>query len=273
MRKIPFIKMHGAGNDFVFLDRRKTKISLSRSLVRLLMDRHFGIGGDQLLVMHPKSKDRYKLDIFNSDGSMAEMCGNGVRAVAAYLIQFQGEKKEFGIQTKGGLKWIGRTGSDIEVDMGAPVLEGAKIPTKSKGEIINKPFKLDGRTYFIHGVSMGNPHCVIFVKDVEKFPVHEVGPKIENHPFFPNRVNVEFVQILSPGHLKARVWERGAGETLACGTGACAILVAAARYGKTQRQAKIELPGGQLRVRWDKNTDHVFLSGPAEITYQGDFYF
>jgi diaminopimelate epimerase len=196
-------------------------------VVQKLMDRHFGIGGDQLLLLE-KAGPRPKLKIFNSDGSQAEMCGNGVRAVAYYLTKHKGMKKDFIIDTKAGPIGIGLKGGRILVDMGQPILEGKKIPVKASGEIVNRPLKVAGKTFKIHAVSMGNPHCVIYVDNVEKFPVREIGPMIETHPFFPKRVNVEFVQRISRSRVKARVWERGAGETLACGTGACAIGVAAA---------------------------------------------
>ncbi len=265
MKKIPFIKMHGAGNDFVFLNKEKTKVAVTPTLARRFLDRHFGVGGDQLLVLNG-----LKLDIYNSDGSMAEMCGNGVRAVATHLVQNKGLKKDFIIQTKAGPIGIGIKKSGVEVDMGRPILEGSKIPVRAKGPIVNRSLRVGSKTFNIHGVSMGNPHCVIYVKDVNNFPVKEIGPLIENHTFFPNRVNVEFVQVLSSSHVRARVWERGAGETLACGTGACAIGVASARYGKTGRNVKIDLPGGRLQVRWAEN-DHVFLTGPAEVSFQGEF--
>lgn len=272
MKKIQFIKMHGAGNDFVFLSPDLTKVNVTPTLARRLLDRHFGIGGDQLLVLTGKKKNgHFGLTIYNSDGSQAEMCGNGVRAVAYYLTTRKGLKKNFVIDTKAGPIGIGLARGGIDVDMGRPILEGRRIPVKATGAIVNRKLRVGSKTYDIHAVSMGNPHCVIFVKDVKRFPVETVGPMIEHHPFFPNRVNVEFVQVLSQGHVRARVWERGAGETLACGTGACAIGVASARYGKTGRNVKIDLPGGRLGVRWAAN-DHVFLTGPAEVSYVGEFY-
>lgn len=263
--------MHGAGNDFVFLSRQETKVPVTPKLAEKLLDRHFGIGGDQLLVLDGEKTKTPSLKIFNSDGSQAEMCGNGVRAVGYYLKTKRGVKKDFVLKTKAGPIGIGLSNGTIEVDMGAPILEGTRIPVKAAGQIINRPFRVGGKTFKINAISMGNPHAVIFVNDVKNFPVTTIGPLIENHPFFPRRVNVEFVQVLSSSHVRARVWERGAGETLACGTGACAISVASARVGKTGRAIKIDLPGGQLRVRWDKN-NHVFLSGPAEVTYEGEFY-
>ncbi|MCG3204999.1 MAG: Diaminopimelate epimerase [Elusimicrobia bacterium] len=272
MKKIPFVKMHGAGNDFVFLNRDNFKGTVSPGLARRLLDRHFGIGGDQLLVLTPKREGgRPLLEFYNADGSQAEMCGNGTRAAALYLRDHKGVRNNFEIQTKTRLVGIRIEKGTIEVDMGRPVLEGSLIPVKAKGPIINRPFTVAGKTFKIHSVSMGNPHCVIFVRDVERFSVQQIGPLIENHPFFPKRVNVEFVEVMSPTHLKARVWERGAGETLACGSGACAILVASARFGKTRRSVKIDLPGGRLGVRWEDN-QHVYLTGPTAITFKGDFF-
>lgn len=270
MKKIPFIKMDGAGNDFVFLDKKTYSGPLSPKLVRLLMDRHFGIGGDQLLFLNAANKKKPSLLIYNSDGSQAEMCGNGVRAVAFYLQKFRGWNRPYTLQTKAGPIGINFQGKRIEVDMGKPIFHGPKIPVKAPGMVMGYPLHVGGERFEIHCLSMGNPHCVIFVKDVKRFPVEKFGPMIENHPFFPKRVNVEFVQVLSRKQVKARVWERGAGETLACGTGACAIGVVAAHLNKTMRNIDINLPGGKLGVRWGEN-QHVFLTGPAEVTYTGQY--
>ena len=272
MKKISFVKMHGAGNDFVFLTRENFKSAVTPQLAQRLLDRHFGIGGDQLLLLTPGKKGvTPKLEFYNSDGSTAEMCGNGTRAAAAYLVQKKGLHKNFHIQTQTRLIGIGVSKSSIEVDMGEPIFEGRKIPVKAKGPIVNRVLNVSGKKFYIHSLSMGNPHCVIFVDDVEDYAVQKWGPLIENHPFFSRRVNVEFVEIKNRSHVKARVWERGAGETLACGTGACAIGVAAARFGKTTRQIKIDLPGGQLGVRWGED-NHVYLTGPTETTYTGHFF-
>lgn len=268
MKKIPFVKMHGAGNDFVFLTRENFKGAITSRLAQLLLDRHFGIGGDQLLVLTPGPVPR--LEFYNSDGSTAEMCGNGTRAVAAYLREKKGLHQNFKIQTKTRLIGITLSPRSLEVDMGEPVLEGRSIPVKAQGPVMDLPFKVAGKNFKIHCLSMGNPHCVIFVKNVDTFPVHEVGPLIERHPFFPRRVNVEFVEVKSRSLVKARVWERGAGETLACGTGACAIGVASARFGKTAGSLQVDLPGGRLGVRWGLD-NRVYLTGPTETTYSGQF--
>lgn len=270
-RRIPFIKMHGAGNDFVLLTRDKTDVVVTSKLAQLLLDRHFGIGGDQLLVLDPgNSVKKHQLKIYNADGSEAEMCGNGVRAVASYLRDFRGVQKNITIHTKAGPIGILYGRDSIEVNMGRPILEGSRIPVKAKGPIIDRPLRVKDKIYRVHCVSMGNPHCVVYVDNVDRFPVETIGPLIERHPFFPKRVNVEFVQVLSKDHVKARIWERGAGLTLACGTGVCAVLVASARIEKTNRRIKIDVPGGQLQARWDAD-DCVYLSGPAETTFQGIF--
>jgi diaminopimelate epimerase len=270
-KMLPFIKMEGAGNDFVFISRSESDVSITKQLAQLLLNRHYGIGGDQLLVINTTApKKEYDLAFFNSDGSMAEMCGNGVRSAAHYLKEYKGAGKSILIHTKAGPIQVEFKGSEIDVDMGQPILEGTKIPVKAKGPIVDHPFRIADQIFRIHAISMGNPHCVIFVQNLEAFPVHHYGPMIENHPFFPKRVNVEFVEILNNAHVKARVWERGAGETLACGSGACAIAVAGARFGLTSRKIKIDLPGGRLGVRWAAD-NHVFLTGPARVCYQGVF--
>jgi diaminopimelate epimerase len=271
MKKIPFIKMHGAGNDFVFLTRDNFKAPMTPKLAERLLDRHFGIGGDQLLLLSDAKKGQTpSLVFYNSDGSQAEMCGNGTRAVAAYLRDEKGFRHDFQIKTQTRSIGIGVKGKNLEVDMGEPVLDGRKIPVDADSDIRGLPFSVAGRSFEIYGVSMGNPHCVIFVDDVAAFPVGEIGPQIETHPFFPKRVNVEFVQVMSRSRVRARVWERGAGETLACGTGACAIAVASVRAGCTNRTIAVDLPGGKLGARWAEN-NHVYLTGPTETTFKGEF--
>jgi len=270
-KRIPFIKMHGAGNDFVFVTRETTETEVSKPLAQHLLDRRYGVGGDQLLELIPgTSTNPPHLKIWNPDGSIAEMCGNGVRAVAHYLQEFKGVNKDFTMMTDSGPKEIHFSDGKIEVDMGEPILEGKKIPTKYQGDVINHSLKVKGKTFKIHALSMGNPHCVIFVENVKSFPVEKFGPLIEHHSFFPKRVNVEFAQVAKKEHVSARVWERGTGETLACGTGACAIAVAGVRVGLTGHEITVDLPGGQLGVRW-ANNNHVYLTGPAEVTFSGNY--
>ncbi len=264
--------MHGAGNDFVFITRDNFKAPMTSKLAARLLDRHFGIGGDQLLLLSDGKKGKTPaLAFYNSDGSKAEMCGNGTRAVAAYLRAEKGFRAGFKIKTQTRLIGVQMKAGKINVDMGEPVFDGRKIPVDADGEINGLLFSVGAHSFRIYGVSMGNPHCVIFVDDVDAFPVREIGPQIETHPFFPKRVNVEFVQVLSRSRLKARVWERGAGETLACGTGACAIAVASSRAGHTDRTVGIDLPGGRLGARWAAD-NHVYLTGPTSTTFRGEFF-
>lgn len=271
MTAIPFIKMEGAGNDFVVLDRRDLKRPLSKRSVVRLLDRHFGVGGDQLLILKEGDRRRaHELKIYNPDGSEAEMCGNGVRAIAHYLRRFRGEKDKFTIRTKAGLKTVRMSGGRIDVDMGGPIFEGALVPVKARGPVIGRALRVSDKSFHIHAVSMGNPHCVIFMKGVRRFPVATYGPLIERHPFFPRRVNVEFVEVLTRSHVRARVWERGTGETLACGSGACAIGAVGARFGLLDRVVKVDLPGGRLGVRWAAD-NHIYLTGPATVVFQGKF--
>lgn len=268
-KKLTFMKMHGAGNDFVFLDDEKTKVS--PALAQKLLDRHFGVGGDQLLVLKKGTNGaRFAVDIWNADGSKAEMCGNGVRAVAYYLRDHKKVKDSFQLKTGAGLIGINQSKGKIEVDMGEPILDGENIPVQATGPIIDWPLKIGDQEFRIHAVSMGNPHAVIFTKDLDGVNLPVVGPQIERNAFFPRRVNVHFVQVESKKRVRVRHWERGSGITLACGTGACAVGVAAARAGLTDREIDVSVPGGKLGVRWAAN-NHVFLSGPAETTYKGEW--
>ncbi len=271
MVKLPFKKMQGLGNDFVVVDCLGENCPDLEAVVKKLCDRRFGIGCDQLLVIRPSEQADFKMEIFNADGGQAEMCGNGIRCVANYLVR-QGAttKNEITIETLAGIMRPRLIGNMVEVDMGEPILDGKKIPTTLEGKIINHPLLLDREELKITCVSMGNPHCVIFVNDLKNTGVSHLGPLIENLPLFPNRTNVEFVQVLSPTHLQMRVWERGAGETLACGTGACGALVAAVLTGKGQRNASLELKGGELQIRWSEKNNHVYMTGPGEEVFSGE---
>jgi len=266
---VNFYKLEGIGNDFILLDSRSSGfVPKSRQAVAWC-DRRFGIGGDGVLVLlKPSSKSAdFKMRILNSDGSEAEMCGNGIRCLARFVFDHKlSEKNSLGIETLAGLIKVERVGSQFKVTMTRPEFAPGKIPVKSREPVINRKFKVDGQEFKITCVSLGNPHCVIVVKDVSKIALAEIGPKIERHPMFPKRVNVEFVQVVSRSHIKMRVWERGAGETLACGTGACAALAACSRLGLTSKKARISLPGGDLVIEWD---DLCYLTGPARFVYQG----
>lgn len=270
MKKLQFTKMHGLGNDFVLIDNRQKKWENPGSLAQRLCRRRFGIGADQLLILEDSASADYRMKIYNPDGSQAEMCGNGVRCLARF-IRDKGisDVEQLRIETGAGIvktRWLKDL---VEVDMGEPILEGDKIPVKLKGRVISAPLALNDTRFDITCVSMGNPHCVIFADNLEGPAITEYGPQIEHYPLFPQRINVEFVQIISREQIKVRVWERGAGETLACGSGACASVVAAVLNDKTQRKVKVCLPGGELKVFWSADDNHVYMCGPAEEVFEG----
>jgi diaminopimelate epimerase len=261
--------MHGLGNDFIVLDLRSKVIPRIRSVVKNLSNRRFGIGFDQALVLKKSRKADFKMEIYNSDGSKVEMCGNGIRCIAAYIWKRRlSTNKKLEIETLAGIIVPEQCGKLVKVDMGLPVLEGRDIPVKATGQVIDKKLKAGDKSFSVTCVSMGNPHAVIFVKDVDTFPLGRYGRLLEKHAFFPNGVNVEFVEVVSPGKLKVRVWERGAGATLACGTGACAAQVAANLKGLTKRSVSVALPGGTLKISIGKDS-RVFMTGPATEVFTG----
>lgn len=271
-----FAKMHGLGNDFVVVDCvEENNLSKVKKHAKLICDRRFGVGCDQIIVIAPSKKADYRMVIYNADGSEVEMCGNGIRCFAKYLWDrkdaFIRRKRELAVETLAGIirpQII--KGGMVMVDMGEPVLDGATIPTTFEGEVVNKPLKVGKNSYNITTVSMGNPHCVIFTDDVDNVALESEGPALENYKTFPNRINVEFVQVVNKDTVKARVWERGSGVTLACGTGACAVAVAGALNGKTRRKVRVDLPGGSLHIEWSKDDNHVYMTGPAEEVFTGE---
>ena len=276
---VPFVKMHGAGNDFVVIDTVLNEalraVSWSR-LSKALLDRRLGIGADQLLILeqsHALTQAAIRMRIFNPDGSEVEMCGNGIRCAALYCKRFLGVREgRFGVETLSGVVFPSIEGDEVVVDMGLPILEAERIPTAAKGRVAGMPLEVAGREFLVHAVSMGNPHCIIEVGDDEGLRMAETfGPKIERHPFFPNRTNVEFVRVLAPDRAKVRVWERGAGLTLACGSGACAVAVALRLAGSLASESALELPGGTLFVRYQGPGEHVFLRGPAVFVFEGSY--
>lgn len=268
--KVDFTKMHGLGNDFIVIDCRKKDIPGIVRAVKKLSDRRFGVGFDQALVLKTSKKADFRMDIYNSDGGRVEMCGNGIRCLANYIwTRKLSKKNRLDIETLAGIIRPEREGSLVKVDMGEPVLEGALIPTARSGEIIDLPLAISDRTFEITCVSMGNPHCVIFVDDVDNFPVEKYGPLIEVNRFFPKKTNVEFVEVQGRKRLKMRVWERGAGETLACGTGACATAVAANLKGLADKKVNIHLKGGILKIELSKD-GRVYMTGPAEEVFTGE---
>jgi len=274
-RELGFTKMHGAGNDFVVLDGIGEELPPLEPLARRLLDRRFGIGGDQLLVARPSAAADFRMEIYNPDGSRAEMCANGIRAFYLWLRDHgHTQRDEVGVETLAGVVRPRHAGPGlVAVDMGLPILAPEKIPTRlgagSDGPVLDVPLEVDGETFTVSSVSMGNPHCVLEVDDVDRAPVERVGPRIERHPAFPNRVNVEFVQVVARDRVRQRTWERGTGETLACGSGACAVAVASILRGRTDRELAVELRGGTLRLAWPADDAHVIMTGPAVEVFQG----
>jgi len=267
--KISFTKMHGLGNDFIVLDCRVKNIPNLQRVVKRLSHRRFGVGFDQALVLKKSARADFRMDIYNSDGSRVEMCGNGIRCLANYIWNRGiSRKKTLEIETLAGIIRPERAGELVRVDMGEPVLEGSLIPTRAEGIVRDRPLKALDRVFKINCVSMGNPHCVVFVEDVDSFPVEKYGPLMELDSFFPKRTNVEFAEVVSRNKIKMRVWERGAGETLACGTGACAAAVAANILGYAGRKVKVVVKGGTLNIERAKD-GRVYMTGPAEEVFEG----
>ena len=275
-----FTKMHGLGNDFILIDCRNNEFSGldGRGLInqarlselsRRLCHRRFGIGADQVLLLYPSASADFRMVIFNSDGSEVEMCGNGIRCFAKYIWdRGLSEKEVLEVETAAGIIRPEKSGQMVKVDMGEPVFEGRLIPVNLDGMVKDFPLKIDDREFRITAVSMGNPHAVIFVDDVDGFEVTKYGPLIENHELFPRRINVEFIQVLNAGTVRMRVWERGAGETMACGTGASAASVASHLKGFTGKQVNVILAGGELVIEW-KEDNHVYMTGPAVEVFEG----
>lgn len=275
--KINFTKMHGAGNDYIYINAFDHEIIENPTKVaKIVSDRHFGIGGDGLVLIEPSYVADARMRMFNADGSESEMCGNAIRCVAKYLYDNNIKRKEnLVIETGRGnlnLEVFEENGvaSKIRVSMGTPILKAEDIPVKSsKTPVLNEEIEIDGEIYKFNAVSMGNPHAVIYVDSVDNFPVEKVGSKIENNTLFPKRVNVEFVEIISENEVKQRTWERGSGETLACGTGASAVCVSGISTGKTTSPLKVNLLGGVLTIEWDGKSE-VFMSGGAEFVFNGE---
>ena len=261
--------MHGLGNDFIILDNRKGRIKKLKKLAVKLCERRFGIGADQLLVLRNSRKADFKMQIINADGSEVEMCGNGIRCLAKYIWDNNIKSQKLTIETLAGIICPEKSGSQIKVDMGEPLIEGRDIPVRIDGIVINHPLIVKGATFRITCISMGNPHTVILTGNTDRAPVETVGPVIERHRLFPHRTNVEFIQILNRKNIKMRVWERGAGETLACGTGASAAAVASSLLGLTDRKVSIHLKGGKLLINWSKKDNRVYMTGPAVKVFEG----
>jgi len=274
-----FTKLHGLGNDYIYLNAFTEQIEEYdlAELARILSDRHFGVGGDGIILIMPSESADFRMRILNSDGSEAEMCGNGIRGLAKYVYE-QGmtDTTTITVETGAGVLRVALTVQDdlvaaATVDMGIPRLDRSEIPMlgePANEPVIDQPLEVNGDRFNITCVSMGNPHCVIFVDDVDHFTVTDIGPLIENHQLFPERINVEFVTVLDREHIRMRVWERGAGETLACGTGAAASVVAGMLTDRTDRQVQVELLGGPLRIEWLED-EHIFMTGPVTEVFTG----
>ncbi len=275
---IEFTKYHGLGNDFILIDNRSTSTPvLTPEEAVKWCDRHFGIGADGVIfALSGENGTDYTMRIFNSDGSEPEMCGNGIRCLAAFLAELEGESRkcyQYRIQTLAGVITPQlMPDGQVKVDMGIPRLLAVEIPTTLCAEnekVINHPLEVAGKIWDVTCVSMGNPHCITFVEDVAAIPLESIGPQFEHHSVFPQRTNTEFLQVVRPDYLKMRVWERGAGITLACGTGACASLVAGVLTERCERTATVELPGGCLQIEWSEIDQRVYMTGPAEQVFSG----
>lgn len=272
-----FWKMHGLGNDYIVIDNRTIRMNSAETagLARKLCERRYSVGADGLLLVETSTLADVKMRIFNVDGSEAEMCGNGIRCFAKYCFENNiVNKKEMTVETLAGTKKIWLTVkrnkvNTVKVDMGSPKLERSKIPMIGTGKCINQDLQVNNEQYQATCLSVGNPHCVIFVDGLNDFPVQTIGSEIENHPLFPKRINVEFAQVMNKNEIRVRVWERGCGETLACGTGACATVVAGNLLGKTGNKVRVHLLGGDLEVEY---TEHLFLSGQVESVYEGKLF-
>ncbi len=274
---LKFTKMHGLGNDYIYINGFKDHIENPGALSIKISDRHFGIGSDGIVMILPSDTCDFRMRMFNNDGSEAEMCGNASRCVAKYVYDNKmTEKKEITLETLAGVMVLNMQVVDgivetVTVNMGQPILETKDIPAIfPQDRVINEAIDVNGTSYNVTCVSMGNPHAITFIEDVDTFDIHGVGRLIENHEMFPRRINTEFAQIVDRNTIKMRVWERGSGETLACGTGASATLVAAVLNNLTDRKAKLILIGGDLEIEWNETDNNVYMTGPATTVFQGE---
>lgn len=276
--KMKFTKMHGIGNDYVYVNCFKETVEHPSETAKFVSDRHFGIGSDGLILIKPSDKADCYMEMYNADGSRSAMCGNGIRCVAKYIYDYGlTDKTEVDIDTAAGIKHIVLTVKDGKVekacvDMGRPILKPELVPVIGEGEqLVNEPITVDGKTYRMTCVSMGNPHAVVFMEEnIKDLEIEKIGPKFENHERFPERTNTEFMNVLDRHTMDMRVWERGSGETFACGTGTCASVVAAVLNGLTERKVLVHLLGGDLEIYWDEKDDHVYMTGTATTVFDGE---
>lgn len=277
--KIRFTKMHGCGNDYIYINGAECKIPAQDKpeLVRRFSDRHFGIGGDGVIFINPSAEADFEMEMYNADGSRAEMCGNGIRCVAKYVYD-KGltDRTQISIVSAGKVKYLTLTVENgkvsmVRVDMGKPELTASLIPVISEHEqVVDEKIDVDGNVYRMTCVSMGNPHAVVFMDNVADLDLEKLGPHFEQHERFPKRINTEFVHVIDRHTVEMRVWERGTGETLACGTGCCATAVACILNGKTDPDVTVKVLGGEIRIQWDREADTVFMTGPASAVFEGE---
>lgn len=272
-----FTKMHGCGNDYVYVNCFEETIENPSEIARFVSDRHFGIGSDGMILICPSEIADFRMAMYNLDGSEGKMCGNGVRCIAKYVYDHQlTDKTRISLETLGGIKYLDLNIKDgkvetVKVDMGEPILTPADIPVNLSGDtIINEPVEVEGSIWNITCISMGNPHAVVFVDDTKSLNLEKIGPAFEKHPIFPEQVNTEFVHVIDRKTVDMRVWERGSGETFACGTGACATAMACILNGKTEDEVLVHLVGGDLLIQYDRKTNHIFMTGPATEVFSGE---
>ena len=272
-----FTKMHGIGNDYVYVNCFKETVEHPSEMAIKVSDRHFGIGSDGLILIKPSEMADGKMEMYNADGSQGAMCGNGIRCVAKYMYDYGiTDKTSISVETKSGIKYLDLTIKDgkvdtVKVNMGTPILKAVDIPVRSeKEQVIDEPVMVDGKEWNITCVSMGNPHAITYIDDVKNLEIEKIGPKFENHEIFPDRVNTEFVRVIDRNTVEMRVWERGSGETLACGTGACAVAVSSILNGLTEEEVTVKLLGGDLKIFWDRTENKVYMTGSATTVFDGE---
>ena len=272
-----FTKMQGLGNDYVYVNCFEEKIENPSEVAIKVSNRNFGVGSDGLIMINPSEVADFEMEMYNADGSRGEMCGNGIRCVGKYVYDYGlTDKTSISVETLGGIKYLDFTVEDgkvklVRVDMGSPELVPENSPIVAEGDsVIDAPIIVDGVEYRMTGVSMGNPHTVVYIDDVQGLEIEKIGPKFENHKRFPNRINTEFARVIDRKTVEMRVWERGSGETLACGTGACAVAVASILNGLTEDKVTVKLLGGDLLIEWDRDANKVYMTGPAEVSFEGE---
>ena len=275
--QMKFTKMQGLGNDYVYVNCFKEKIENPSEVAIKVSNRNFGVGSDGLIMINPSKVADFEMEMYNADGSRGEMCGNGIRCVGKYVYDYGlTDKTSISVETLGGIKYLDFTVEDgkvklVKVDMGSPELIAANIPIVADDEkVIDAPIVVDGQEYRMTGVSMGNPHTVVYIDDVQGLEIEKIGPKFENHERFPKRINTEFARVIDRNTVEMRVWERGSGETLACGTGACAVAVASILNGFTENKVTVKLLGGDLQIEWDREANKVYMTGPSEVSFEGE---